>query len=242
MVDFCMFALVFVLCYYCLHMIDLIILETLAATCAKFPYVSRNLTPSASRRRTGEFLINYATFPHACILRDVPTDSLSPPIESVLFSHQFPLTVHWQGPPNQSRFFPLSSTHNLYLISKYSVDVIISLPFTTIVHELVLLVDAKGYSVFDAPVLGVCVGNTLESVENFLATRRRASALPPLAQPLSSPPTATSGHASESALDAYDVGEWAVDMEGYPFTPPPSLPRTWVPNAGGVIDIMGAIN
>lgn len=84
----------------------------------------------------------------------------------------------------------------------------IALPFVTLVRELVLLVDAKGYTPLDAPVLKVCVGNTVEGVEQYLAltpsTKRRSAGDAP--QP---------AYAKDANV-AFGVGEWAVDMEGYP--------------------------
>lgn len=72
---------------------------------------------------------------------------------------------------------------------------VIALPFVTLVRELALLVDAKGYTPLDAPVLSICVAHTLVGVENFLSTEIQ----------------------SMSQEDsAYSVGEWVVDMEGNP--------------------------
>lgn len=78
--------------------------------------------------------------------------------------------------------------------------VVIALPFVSLVRELVLLVDAKGYTPQDAPILSVCVGHTIESVELCLAKDK----------------CATSGSSPQGFDAAHRVGEWAVDMEGYP--------------------------
>lgn len=59
-------------------------------------------------------------------------------------------------------------------------------------RELVLLVDAKGYTPQDAPILSVWVGHTLESVDHCLAHDKQSG-----------------------AGAAHHVGEWAVDIEGY---------------------------
>jgi hypothetical protein len=74
----------------------------------------------------------------------------------------------------------------------------------SLVRELVLLVDAKGYTPQDAPILSVCVGHTLESVEQCLALNNNNDK--------------QAGAPSLINEVAYRVGEWAVDMEGYPCT------------------------
>lgn len=83
-------------------------------------------------------------------------------------------------------------------------------------RELVLLVDAKGYTPLDAPVLKVCVGNSVESVSQFLVSSpsgKQSKAIPTDANPQQPP-------SNKDADLAYGVGEWAVDMEGYPRVEP----------------------
>jgi hypothetical protein len=71
----------------------------IAAACAKVPHVSHTFYPAKPDAQK-----NCAEFPHACIVKEVVTDPMSPPIESVLFSHAHaPLTLFWQAPPNIGR-------------------------------------------------------------------------------------------------------------------------------------------
>ncbi len=204
--------------------------EMMAAACAKSLHISRSLNSASNyysyatdasvpnvspgvNHKFPSLSENCAEYPHASILKEVPTDPSSPPIESVLLSQSHaPLTLFWQGPSKLTRF-----VENLYslIINKpyYSIDIVITLPFVTLVRELALLVDARGYSPLDAPTLSVCVGHTLESVETFLASGKNSS------NPLPDVPARESTPEESGDFDkAYSVGEWTVDQEGDPFS------------------------
>eukprot|EP01133_Synstelium_polycarpum_P008034 gene8034-9438_t len=101
--------------------------------------------PSHSFDSLSKSLIPLSEYPKAGILNSVPTDPLSPPIETILLPPGIlPLSMFWSAP----------STVN-------SVDITIVMAFDALVYSITMLVDSLGYNNYNLPLVEIKIGKTL---------------------------------------------------------------------------------